>query len=350
MDEDVLDTPRDGLYIPSAMLMAGMGILAYYMENPWVFIGGIFITLGLAGLKLFRGSATTLFRGQNDLNDVELDAPEFVSLHSKLKLHELSVSDRVLVNGDTSIYTVALPTERDVLGIRPGQQVGVRINWDTKVAGGSGSAIKHFYPIQVRPGSFDIVVRHNRTPLNLQYKHNNAGGSEDMVGRYLDGMKVHQHLKVVGPIGRPWYKKNMVKELNLVCRDTGIQAMLPIINDIIYTPEDLTWINLIWETDSVDAAFVNDDLAEIARVYPRINVRHVITGPGGDSDFSPASAHEGRLGYVFGQEFNEKHVAELHNDKFEYDQSLVVVSGKNPDDSLDLATEAGKTKLRAIVV
>lgn len=350
MDEDVLDTPRDGLYIPSALLMMGMGILAYYMENPLIFVGGFFITLGLAGLKLYRGSGTTLFRGQNDLNDLEKEDPAFLTAHSKLKMYEMAVSEKVLINNDTSIYTVDLPSPRDTLGIKPGQQIGVRIEWDTKVAGGAGIAIKHFYPIQIRPGSFDIVVRHNRTPLNLQYKHNNVGGSEDMVGRYLDGMKVNQHIKVIGPIGKPYYSHNMVKELLMVCRDTGIQAMLPIINEIIYTPEDLTWINLIWETETADAAFVHDDLAEIARIYPRIKIRHIITGPGHDSEETPASTHEGRLGYSFGSPISDKHVAELHDPQLEYDESLVIVSGKNPDDSLHLSTEAGKTGLRAIVV
>ncbi|KAG5370073.1 hypothetical protein CKK34_0129 [Yarrowia sp. E02] len=335
MDEDVLDTPRDGIYIPSALLMMGMGILAYYLENPLIFVGGVFITLGLAGLKLYRGSGTTLFRGQNDLNDMEKDDPAFLTAHSKLKMYEMAVSEKVLLTRDTSIYTVDLPSPRDTLNIKPGQQIGVRIEWDTKIAGGAGVAIKHFYPIQIRPGSFDIVVRHNRTPLNLQYKHNNVGGSEDMVGRYLDGMKVNQHIKVIGPIGKPYYSHNMVKELLMVYH---------------LHPEDLTWINLIWETDTAEDAFVHDDLAEIARVYPRIKIRHVITGSGQDTEETPASKYEGRLGYSFGSPISEKHVEELHNTSFEYDESLVIVSGMNPDDSLHLSTGAGKTGLRAIVV
>lgn len=123
MDEDVLDTPRDGIYIPSALLIMGMGILAYYLENPLIFVGGIFITLGLAGLKLYRGSGSTLFRGQNDLNDLEKEDPEFLTAHSKLKLYEMAVSEKVLINNDTSIYTIDLPSPETLWASSPASRL-----------------------------------------------------------------------------------------------------------------------------------------------------------------------------------------------------------------------------------
>ena len=108
----------------------------------------------------------------------------------------------------------------------------------------------------------------------------------------MNGMEVHETLKIKGPKGAMVYTPNMVRHFGMVAGGTGITPMLQIIRAVIRgrPTGDTTEIDLIFANVNPDDILLKDDLDKLAKEDKGFRVHYVLN--------NPPEKWEGGIGFV----------------------------------------------------
>ncbi len=241
-----LDTMRDGIVIPSGLILLGTAII----KPIWLPYSSLLVAL-LVFFKFYRG------RTQTALNPTTYQKFELV--------------EKTPISSNTALYRFALPSKNHILGLPIGQHITVACTIDDKEVARSYTPSSS----DLDRGFFDLIIK--------SYPTGN-------VSRYIGEMQVHQTIKVKGPKGQMRYSPNMCSEIGMIAGGTGITPCLQIIRAILGNEEDKTRCSLIFANMSIDDILLREELDSLAAKYDNFKVHHVLN--------NPPEEWEGGVGFV----------------------------------------------------
>lgn len=238
---NVLDNPLHGIYIPSALLLAGIGVTTYQSGETRLLL---VLPLALVFL-LYRAYGAHQRR---------------VSIRPD-KWSALELEDQTVVSKNTAIYRFKLKTSFETLDLSPGRHLVVKIPID------GVDEIRFYTPISPRfaQGYFDLMVK---------------SYADGKVSKYFAGLRPGQTVDFKGPVGNFNYQANASNALGIVAGGSGITPVLQILNEVITVPEDLTKISLIYANETPNDILLKEELDEMAAKYPHFEVHYIVRHPG----------------------------------------------------------------------
>lgn len=250
-EENILNEPLHGIFIPSALYIAGIVILTGMTGNI-LYLLGIAILAGFIGVRLFFA-----YSRQQSI--------------SSSRWTPLELEDQTIISKNCAIYRFKLNTSFETLDIPIGNHLSVkaRIN--------GVDEIRHYTPISSKldAGYFDIIVK---------------SYVDGKVSKFFAGLKPGNTVNFRGPVGRFKYSPNSSKVIGMIAGGTGITPMLQVLNAIITTPNDFTKVSLIFANETENDILLKDELDEIASKYPNFEVHYILN--------KPSTSWIGDIGYV----------------------------------------------------
>ncbi|SCV03782.1 LANO_0G06216g1_1 [Lachancea nothofagi CBS 11611] len=248
---NLLDDPVHGIYIPVGLLLTGLAITCFTVQDYkflWI--------LPFAALLLAVRFTAAYRRRKSVFSD---------------RWTNLELEDQTLISKNTAIYRFNMKTTFESLNFPVGHHLAVKVPVDGK------DYIRYYTPVspKLEPGHFDIIVK--------SYPDGN-------VSKYFAGLKPGSTVAFKGPVGRFNYVTNSYKHLAMIAGGSGITPMLQVLNEVITNPEDFTKVSLIYANESENDILLRDELDEIAEKYPNFDVTYVLRTP-------PAN-WTGETGYV----------------------------------------------------
>lgn len=233
---------RDGVYIPSALLIFGTAIV----KLEWLPYA-IAIALALSLYKAWNTRARSV-----------LDP----NIFQKFKLKEKTV-----ITHNVAIYRFQLPSPTSILGLPIGQHISIAA--DIKQANGSVKEIVRSYtPVSSdhQPGYFDLLIK--------SYPNGN-------ISKFVASLKIGDSIKIRGPKGAFVYNPNLVRAFGMIAGGTGITPMLQIIREVIRGRDagDTTEIDLIFANVNSEDILLKDELDKLALEDKRFRVHYVLNNP-----------------------------------------------------------------------
>ncbi|CCU81251.1 unnamed protein product [Blumeria hordei] len=233
---------RDGIYIPSALLIFGTAIVKY----EWIPYA-ITLAFALGSYKFWKNMTRSTLK------------PGF--------FQEFELEKKTVVTHNVAIYRFKLPSSSSILGLPIGQHIS--IGADIKQADGSvKEVVRSYTPISGdhQPGYFDLLIK--------SYDKGN-------ISKYMTTLSIGQTIRVRGPKGAFVYTPNMVRKFGMIAGGTGITPMLQIIRAVIRGRKtgDLTEIHLIFANVNNEDILLKDDLDDLARDDKGFNVHYVLNNP-----------------------------------------------------------------------
>ncbi|SCU99893.1 LAME_0G06216g1_1 [Lachancea meyersii CBS 8951] len=273
---DKLNDPVHGIYIPVGLLVAGLAITCYTVNDfrfLWI--------LPFAALVIAIRFTAAYKRRKSVFSD---------------RWSSLELEDQTLISKNTAMYRFKMKTSLESLNFPVGHHLGVKANIDGK------EYVRYYTPVSPKfeRGYFDIIVK--------SYANGN-------VSKYFAGLKPGSTVEFKGPVGRFNYVTNSYKHLAMIAGGSGITPMLQVLNDIITNPEDTTKVSLIYANETENDILLRDELDEIAEKYPNFSVNYVL--------HHPPAKWNGESGYVT-KEHMQKYLPSFS------DENRLLMSG-NPE-------------------
>ncbi|SCU96439.1 LAFA_0G06348g1_1 [Lachancea sp. 'fantastica'] len=271
---DKLNDPLHGIYIPIGLLVVGLAITCYTVDDY-----KFFWILPFAAIIVAIRFTAAFKRRRSVFPD---------------RWSSLELEDQTLISKNTAIYRFKMKTSLESLNFPVGHHLAVKANIDGK------EYVRYYTPVSPKyeAGYFDIIVK--------SYGNGN-------VSKYFAGLKPGSTVDFKGPVGRFNYATNSYKHLAMVAGGSGITPMLQVLNEVITNPEDATKISLIYANETENDILLKDELDEIAEKYPNFTVNYVLR--------TPSEKWTGETGYVT-KEHMQKFLPQCSED------SRLLISGK----------------------
>lgn len=249
--ENLLNEPLHGIYIPTGLFFAGISITVYMSgENRLLY--SLPLLLSFLAYRAYAAYS----RKKSIYSD---------------RWSPLELEDKTIVSKNTAIYRFKLKTSVETLDLPPGYHLLARA-----VVNGV-EEIRPYHPISPRyaPGYFDLMIK---------------SYTDGRVSKFFASLEPGKTVDFMGPTGKLNYHCNSSRAIGLVAGGSGITPILQILNEIVTTPEDLTQISLIYANETENDILLKDELDELAEKYPNFEINYVV--------HRPSSSWKGFRGYV----------------------------------------------------
>ncbi|MCJ1223369.1 NADH-cytochrome b5 reductase [Toensbergia leucococca] len=242
MDNFLSQQYINGVYIPSGLLLVGVGIV----KREWLPYAVVVAVL-LGAWKVYNNQVKKVLK-PDAYQDFEL-------------------KEKTVLSHNVAIYRFNLPNEKHILGLPIGQHISVAATID----GQPKEVVRSYTPISSdeNPGYFDLLIK--------SYPTGN-------ISKHMASLKIGQTLKVKGPKGAMVYSPGLVRHFGMIAGGTGITPMLQIIRAIIRGRprnggNDRTEVDLIFANVNHEDILLKEDLDALANEDEGFRVHYVLNNP-----------------------------------------------------------------------
>lgn len=174
-------------------------------------------------------------------------------------VHEATVLDIATLAHGVVRWRFGL-TPREPMSFRPGQFVSMRVGKDA-----DSNPILRSYSIASSPGKpeFDLILKLVE------------GGT---ASRWFAGLRAGDRVQFTGPMGFFVLDLSHSGDVVLGATGVGITPVLPMLEDVLARPEKGR-VRLYWGNRDAEDLFWHDELAELERAHPRLEVRRYLSRP-----------------------------------------------------------------------
>ncbi|MCJ1430107.1 NADH-cytochrome b5 reductase [Sticta canariensis] len=234
----------NGIYIPSALLMVGVGIV----KKQWLPYAAV-LALVLGSWKVYSNRVRKCLK------------PDVYQ--------QFNLKEKTILSHNVAIYRFNLPNPTDILGLPIGQHISVAAT--LQVEGQPKEVVRSYTPVSSdeNPGYFDLLIK--------SYPTGN-------ISKHVASLKIGEPLKVKGPKGAMVYTPGLVKHLGMIAGGTGITPMLQIIRAIVRGRprsggNDTTVVDLIFANVNKEDILLKEDLDALAAEDDKFRVHYVLNNP-----------------------------------------------------------------------
>lgn len=165
-------------------------------------------------------------------------SPSSVFLHPKKWTHA-TLSKKTKVSSDTKIFTFALPSPSQTLGLPIGQHLLVRL----RDPASREAIIRAYTPLSLGTtvGTLDLLVK-------IYYDPPGQSGTGGKMTQALDSLPIGHPVEFKGPLGKFEYlssglctvngKKRQINKFIMVCAGSGITPIFQVLRAILSEPSD----------------------------------------------------------------------------------------------------------------
>ncbi|CAF0931809.1 unnamed protein product [Brachionus calyciflorus] len=182
-------------------------------------------------------------------------------------VYSVKIIGREVLNHDTILFRLELPSEKHILGTKSGQHFLI-------IATINGEKISRKYTpttLEDQQGFFEFIIKIYRPCEKFP-----DGGK---LGPYLENLNIDDYMDIQGPIGRCTYLHNglfeykheksspliskKVNKIGFVAGGSGITPFLQIIKTICHDKSDDTKVSLIFANNTEDDIITRKELEEL---------------------------------------------------------------------------------------
>ncbi|KIX03926.1 NADH-cytochrome b5 reductase 1 [Rhinocladiella mackenziei CBS 650.93] len=233
----------NGVFIPSALLIVGIGIV----KTEWLPYA-VVIAAVLGGTKIaLRGQSRKVLK------------PD--------RFQEFPLTQITKTSHNVAIYRFGLPRPDDVLGLPIGQHMSLAAT----PKGADKEVVRSYTPISSDEdkGFFDLMIK--------AYPQGN-------ISAHMTTLKVGDTMKVRGPKGAMVYTPNLCRRIGMIAGGTGITPMLQIIRAINRGRpksggKDTTKVDLIFANVNPEDILLKDQLDALDKEDSDFSVYYVLNNP-----------------------------------------------------------------------
>ncbi|KAK9766352.1 Nitrate reductase [NADH] 1 [Basidiobolus ranarum] len=201
---------------------------------------------------------------------LEISEPHELVALSPLKYNAFPLIEKIILNKDTRLFRLGLPSPKHRMGLPLGKHILLR----AKING--RTTVRAYTPVSTEAdlGHLDLAVKIYFKGTHPKYPN---GGK---FSQYLDSLKIGDTVEVKGPMGEFNYDghgcyrverkhiKGKAKNFAMIAGGTGLTPMLQLIRAILNDPSDKTKISLLFANKSEEDILLRDELERLSDKHP----------------------------------------------------------------------------------
>uniref|UniRef100_A0A0N5A2U5 NADH-cytochrome b5 reductase n=1 Tax=Parastrongyloides trichosuri TaxID=131310 RepID=A0A0N5A2U5_PARTI len=202
------------------------------------------------------------------------DGKKRVTLQDSETKYSLKLIKRKEISHDTRLFTFALPSDEESLGLPAGQHVHLITKIDDK------TIVRSYTPVSSDDdkGVVNLLIKVYFKNIHPKFPE---GGK---MTQYLEGMKIGESIDFRGPQGLIVYKgcglfnvapkknappiKKSFNKIGLIGGGSGITPLYQVIKSVIKNPNDTTKMYLLYANQTENDILLREEFDKLAEDYP----------------------------------------------------------------------------------